>query len=207
MDIKTQYSNRYGNITQRSLYLNKRLFSTYFRIVERIAQKGLSGVNIDLGCGDRGFSKVCDEHGIVSYPYDYPEYDLENHPLAHEDECIDFVTMNAVLEHVLKPDHIMGEIKRVLKPGGFLFVRTPNWKMDFKNFFNDATHVKPYAPQTLKSVFLLAGFDAIFIEPGLVRKSWFWWRLPDSIKWHTAAMLRGGTKSIIGIAQKGMKTD
>ena len=74
--------------------------------------------------------------------------------------------------------------------------------MDFKNFYNDPTHVKPYSPQTIRSTLELVGFGILFLEPGLVKKSSFWWNLPEKIKWNVAAMIQGGTKSILCVAIK-----
>ena len=91
-----------------------------------------------------------------------------------KDNSVDFVTMNAVIEHISDPSNALSESHRILKTGGLLFIRTPNWSMDFKNFYNDPTHVKPYAPETLKNVLELFGFEVLFIKPGLVKKSWFW---------------------------------
>ena len=74
--------------------------------------------------------------------------------------------------------------------------------MCYKDFYNDPTHVKPYTPNRLKSTFEMYNLETIFIEPGLVEKSWFWWQMPDRIKWRIASLLKGGTKSIIGLAIK-----
>jgi hypothetical protein len=74
--------------------------------------------------------------------------------------------------------------------------------MDYKNFYNDPTHVKPYTPKSLKQTFEFYNLNTIFIEPGLIEKSWFWWQIPNKIKWFAASLLRGGTKSIIGIGIK-----
>ena len=115
--------------------LNKRLFNTYNRITKKILSRTLSGVNIDLGCGDKGFTEYLKTINIVSHPYDYPSFDIEKDSLKHKDESIDFVTMNAVIEHIKNPDSIFKEIRRVLKKNGLVFVRTPNWQMDLKNFY------------------------------------------------------------------------
>lgn len=110
--------------------------------------------------------------------------------------------MNAVIEHIKDPSSILKEIKRVLKNEGLLFIRTPNWQLDFKNFYNDPTHVKPYSPDTIKNTLKLAGFEVLFLEPGLVKKSTFWWKLPDKLKWKVASLIKGGTKSILVVGFK-----
>lgn len=202
MDLKENYALNHSKKKEQSLKLNKRLFNTYNRITQKIFSRTLSGVNIDLGSGDQGFTEYLKTIDIASHPYDYPSFDIEKDKFIHEDESIDFVTMNAVIEHIKNPDNIFKEIRRVLKKNGLVFVRTPNWQLDYKNFFNDPTHVKPYTPQSLKQTFELYNFKTIFIEPGLIEKSWVWWKLSEKIKWITASLIKGGTKSIIGIGLK-----
>jgi SAM-dependent methyltransferase len=47
--------------------------------------------------------------------------------LPFEDQRFDCVWSNHVLEHVPKPDLMLGEIWRVLKPGGYIFI-TATWQ-------------------------------------------------------------------------------
>ncbi|MCB9802856.1 class I SAM-dependent methyltransferase [Candidatus Nomurabacteria bacterium] len=44
-----------------------------------------------------------------------------------EDNSVDVVICLAVLEHVLKPQELLNEAYRVLKPGGILLLTTPSW--------------------------------------------------------------------------------
>jgi hypothetical protein len=44
--------------------------------------------------------------------------------------------------------------------------------MDYKNFYNDTTHVKPHAAFSLK-IHLTYAVKNVFIESGLVEKKWF----------------------------------
>jgi 2-polyprenyl-3-methyl-5-hydroxy-6-metoxy-1,4-benzoquinol methylase len=200
--LKGKYAEAHAIANERTLFLNRRLFNTYNRISIKLTDKKLGGVNLDLGCGDGGFSKVCMEAGIRSTGLDYPATDLEKDRFDFESRNVDFVTMNAVIEHIANPSNLFNEIKRILKKGGLIFIRTPNWKIDYKNFYNDPTHVKPYSPESIKRVFKLHGFKTIFVEPGLIEKKWFWWKMPDKFKWQIAKRLYGGTKSILAVGQK-----
>ncbi len=202
MNLKTNYATNHSKENNLTLFLNQRLFKTYNKIIYTLLHKNLQGINIDLGSGDKGFSKICNQNNITSFPYDYPEFDIENDFLPHDDNSIDFITMNAVIEHIHNPSHILSEIHRVLKKDGLLFIRTPNWQMDFKNFYNDPTHIKPYTPNSLETTLKLSSFQPIFNEPGLIEKSWFWWSLPNNIKWKVASLIKGGTKSILQISKK-----
>lgn len=202
MDLKKNYALNYSKKLEQSLHLNKRLFNTYNKIIQKKLGRMLSGINIDLGCGDKGFTEYLKTIDIISYPYDYPSFDIEKDQLEHKDDSVDFVTMNAVIEHIKNPDNIFKEIRRVLKINGLVFIRTPNWKMDYKNFYNDPTHVKPYTPVSLKQTCELYNLKTIFLEPGLIEKSWFWFQFPNKIKWSIASLINGGTKSILGVLIK-----
>jgi methionine biosynthesis protein MetW len=57
--------------------------------------------------------------------------DLNRPPLPVKEGCIDALTCLDVIEHVLDPRVLLGEIARVLRPGGIAIVTTPNiqfWK-------------------------------------------------------------------------------
>jgi uncharacterized protein YbaR (Trm112 family) len=47
------------------------------------------------------------------------------HTLPIQDSSIDFILIQAVLEHVFSPQQVVSEIHRVLKPGGVVYADTP----------------------------------------------------------------------------------
>jgi SAM-dependent methyltransferase len=59
----------------------------------------------------------------------------DGHDIPFENETFDAVVIQAVLEHVLDPAEIVGEIWRVLKPVGLVYAETP---------FLQAVHEGPY---------------------------------------------------------------
>jgi len=52
--------------------------------------------------------------------------DAERAPLPWTDGTFDAVVAAEVIEHVVDTDHLLGEIARVLRPGGALVLTTPN---------------------------------------------------------------------------------
>ena len=94
---------------------------------------------LDLGCGRGG---VLEQLGTaVSAPFgiDPDGQSLVEHRLTHMPRAValaddlplrsgqfDAVVCSWVLEHVAQPTHVFAEVARVLRPGGFFVLLTPN---------------------------------------------------------------------------------
>jgi SAM-dependent methyltransferase len=91
---------------------------------------------LDVGCG-RGFllpTLVGDPrfemHGVDVYPEH--ERSVAGYPttagrrLPYDDAAFDCVILGDVVEHVQEPDPLLSEVRRVLRPGGWLVISTPN---------------------------------------------------------------------------------
>lgn len=52
--------------------------------------------------------------------------DLNHSKLPYVDSFFDIVFAGEIIEHLLSPDGLMDEVKRVLKPGGYFILTTPN---------------------------------------------------------------------------------
>jgi SAM-dependent methyltransferase len=51
---------------------------------------------------------------------------IESETLPLDDDSVDLIVCDNVLEHIEDPDALFREIRRVLRHGGFLCIRTPN---------------------------------------------------------------------------------
>ncbi|MGL1937304.1 MAG: class I SAM-dependent methyltransferase [Fibrobacterales bacterium] len=67
------------------------------------------------------YRKMVAEKGITTYAVD-----IERAPLPLDDNTMDVISINQVLEHTKELFWILGEISRVLKPGGILIIGVPN---------------------------------------------------------------------------------
>lgn len=177
---------------------NLRYIKTYKSIV---GNKFKSKI-LDVGCGPDYFSKTCCQCGYEAEGIDIDRVNFETDKLPYRDNTFQVVHVNAVIEHIRNPENLLHEIKRVLKKGGIVIINTPNWQMDFKNFYNDPTHQKPYTPQSLRTVLEMYGYKVLFLEPALICKPKFYWNLPSKIKWRLASLIRKGSKSILAVAEK-----
>jgi 2-polyprenyl-3-methyl-5-hydroxy-6-metoxy-1,4-benzoquinol methylase len=53
--------------------------------------------------------------------------DIQNEKLPFDDASFDVAVCTEVVEHLLFPENVMSEAHRVLKPGGFVIITTPNF--------------------------------------------------------------------------------
>jgi len=141
-----------------------------------------SGRSADLGAGRGEMVQVMQSAGLDAIGVDNDESmvsravangrkvllnDVDNFLAASSDSEFDLISAIHIVEHVDTP-HLMtwlGEIRRVLSPGGRLIVETPNpHAIDaFKAFWLDTTHVRPYYPESLLHMAHETGFSEAFI--------------------------------------------
>ncbi|MDZ7266240.1 MAG: class I SAM-dependent methyltransferase [candidate division KSB1 bacterium] len=131
---------------------------------------------LDLGCGDgknclelREMNPSLQFYGIdLREPEGIPPFihyhrlDLNTASLPYNNQFFDAILLVHVIEHLDNPAHLGGEIQRLLKPGGMIYIETPNWTTMFLpsfgfyreqgypfNFFDDHTHKRPWSKQGL----------------------------------------------------------
>lgn len=98
--------------------------------IARIAELGYSAVSVDIGTsaddwgsGETGrMARLLQAHGVEQV-----EWDLERVPYPLADSSFDAVVMTEVYEHLRDyPVRSLEEVRRILKPGGRLYLTTPN---------------------------------------------------------------------------------
>ena len=77
-----------------------------------------------------GMDKLYSAAGVEVIGTDvYPSPNIalicDGHKLPFADESFDGVVVQAVLEHVVEPDRVVAELRRVLRPGGLVYAETP----------------------------------------------------------------------------------
>ncbi len=88
-------------------------------------------------------------------------YETHDNVIVCDSDKYDLVVASHVLEHVHEPVSLFGELVRVCKPGGKIFIETPSDRSvnvpsssdpedhAVLNFWDDPTHVRPWTPAAL----------------------------------------------------------
>ncbi len=129
-------------------------------------EKFLNGKRIiDLGCGDQYIKNAILSAGGFYYGIDVSDADFERDKIPVKTNSYDIVICLALIEHLANPNFFMSEIKRILKPGGLIWLSTPDIEASKFSFWDDPTHAHPYTRKSLRMVLEMAGFSSIKICP------------------------------------------
>ena len=152
---------------------------------------------LDIGCGNGVFSSEarrrtgCALHGVDGSNYALQQAksrgfeslslvsDFNVDPLPFEPEQFDFCLCKDLLEHLLRPEFVLREIHRVLRPGGNLLVHVPNHfplegrirflfhnNIDTYNYFPeskrwDFPHIRFFTHESFTELLELNGFRIV----------------------------------------------
>jgi SAM-dependent methyltransferase len=133
---------------------------------------------LDLGCRDGALTRAYAEgNELVGVDADREALEeakrlgIETHwadldgPLPFPDESFDVVVAGELLEHLRDPARLVGEARRVLRPGGTFVASVPNaFRVKNRLRFllgrkpeDDPTHLQMFSPANVRA--LLAGFE------------------------------------------------
>ena len=130
---------------------------------------------LDLGCGDKFIKEPLEANNCEYKGYDIQDLDLEKDSLPENNESVDIIVTLGLIEALNNTSHLLKESLRVLKKGGFIYIITPNWKKDYKNFFNNYYHKTPFTPESLETALALNGFNHVKTFPGLrCKPKWYY---------------------------------
>lgn len=112
--------------------------AVYEMVAEVLKERHAGGVLVDVGCGEGRLWPYLREHftryiGVDAVRYqDFPSdaefhlVDLDTGTDTLPDACADVATAVETIEHLENPRAFMRELVRIVKPGGWVVVTTPN---------------------------------------------------------------------------------
>jgi len=109
----------------------------------------------------------------------FQQFNLEK-KLQFKDQSFDKILCLDVLEHIIKRNQLLAEIRRLLKPRGLAFIAIPNvntsWKQLQKkvglNYYSDPDHKIEYTGEEIKKTLQQAGFKIISLKPTTFDSPW-----------------------------------
>ncbi len=83
------------------------------------------------------------------------------------DASVDVVHASNLFEHFddIELDKVIREVKRVLKKGGKLILMQPNYRLAYKNYFDDYTHKKVWSDASLGDFLVANDLKVILAMP------------------------------------------
>ncbi len=161
-----------------------------------LAHVGPQNLLLDVGCGNAmhtikaarrcGFAAGVDRSGesLAVGLRSCRAKNIANVRLVHGDvedglpfltASFDRVLCSDLLEHVWKRDHVLSEIRRVLKPGGLLLLAVPNrgtsWKRRLEraglSYYSDPDHKIEYTLTELEEELGRNGFRILRLHPSV----------------------------------------
>lgn len=160
------YYSHYPAVEHLSPVTEKR----YHELLDRFETFRVNGRLIDVGCGSGLFLQVAAKRGWEVHGTEYGErpiaackakgirivegaLDPANYPTGHFDVVCSF----EVIEHLVDPSIEMARLNAILRPGGLLYVTTPNFNCLARRFspqnwnvVNYPEHLMYFTPRTLQ---------------------------------------------------------
>jgi len=150
------------------------LYNYYHELAVRLTAQLRAHSVLDIGCNDGSLVRAFSSLGCNAYGCDSSQealskahsdiarslrrVDVTRDALPFGDEEFDLVTMVDVIEHFERFEHVLSEVRRVLKTSGYVYVSTPSPFSSFLSGCKDPTHVNVHRKGFWIRLFIENGF-------------------------------------------------
>ena len=114
---------------------------SYLQVLKLLEAYGCGKSILDVGCGNGSFVDAALEQGYnikgielsqaavdIAQGFNLPVHKLDFFAGEIEDASLDVVTMFEVMEHLPQPVQFLQRAEQVVKPGGLIYLTTPNFQ-------------------------------------------------------------------------------
>ena len=141
MSLDFQYTRFQHEITQQVLEHDRKQLHQQVKLISRFVGHDLPpGKFLDIGCGSGSSVRAAEDCGweavgvdidtkLIELGREKLKVDIRNTPLLEsgfEANQFNFIRLRDVIEHLPNPYDSLLEVKRLLVPGGFAMIATPN---------------------------------------------------------------------------------
>jgi SAM-dependent methyltransferase len=168
----------------RNDYLSPITIKRYHELLDKMESFRKTNKILDVGCGIGYFLAVAKERGWEVYGTEYTNeavriceekgINMQKGVLNNENyekDSFDIITSFEVIEHINNPNEELRNFYSLLRPGGLVYVTTPNFNSLLRyrlkekyNVISYPEHLSYYSPKTLTKVFQDCGFKTLKIE-------------------------------------------
>ncbi|GEM_PF-302383 len=157
-------------------------------LTENYLKKHTGGKLLDLGCGRGEFLQAFAGEGFVAQGVDREQTnnahmtapvqrcDFSAEALPIENDFLDIIFNKSVFEHMGEITPLLRECHRVLKPGGVMISLVPDYRAQWRHFYDDWTHVRPFTLEGLTQC--LEGHEFIVDDSRHFRQLPLLWKYP-----------------------------
>jgi len=144
---------------------------------------------LDVGCGNEEHMSAFVKLKMKTYGIDSIKHinkkvkvcNLTKQRIPFSNNTFDVVFTKSCLEHLRPIECPMKQIKRVLKKNGLLIVMVPDWKSQYKNYYDGYDHITPFTRRGIKGLMNYVGFKDVECE--------YFYQLPFTWQCNTAKII------------------
>ncbi|MDA8153959.1 MAG: class I SAM-dependent methyltransferase [Acidithiobacillus sp.] len=162
--------------------------------IRHIPKAFRSRIIADIGCGNGQFLQTAIQLGLEAYGLDFDPLAVETATKTGANVSLgglpntgwpsskfDMVTLSHVIEHVYDPMLALREVRRILKPGGLVWIATPNMDSFGHNRYRrywrgieSPRHLVLFNRTNIKMLLEACGFVNIIDKPCHPQTFWFY---------------------------------
>lgn len=109
---------------------------------------------VALDVDPRNFAEFASRFGIESLLCD-----VARERIGLPDASVGAVLCFHLIEHLPDPRNLLSECSRLLRPGGRLFLVTPDWRKQYRTFWRDPTHLRPFDKEAIARLLRMHGLE------------------------------------------------